>query len=45
MIANEFVALCNEYGVDPSLVAEDMMAAGLRSITVEQARKFIEDNY
>ena len=45
MIANEFVVLCNEYGIDPSTVAEDMVAAGLRSISVDEARKFIEENY
>jgi hypothetical protein len=45
MIADEFVSLCSEYGVDPSIVAEDMLAAGLKSVSGEDVRAFIEENY
>ena len=45
IIADEFVCLCSEYGIDPSIVAEDMLAAGLKSVSVEDVRKFIEENY
>ena len=45
IIADEFACLCSGYGIDPSIVAEDMFAAGWRSISVDEARKFIEENY
>ena len=45
IIADEFVCLCSEYGIAPELVAEDMLAAGLKSVSVKDVRKFIEENY
>jgi hypothetical protein len=44
-LADEFVSLCEEYGIAPELVAEDMLAAGLKSVSVEDVRTFIEENY
>jgi hypothetical protein len=45
IIADEFVSLCEEYGIAPELVAEDMMYKGLKSVSVEDVRVFIEENY
>jgi len=41
----QFVSLCEEYGIAPEIVAEDMVAAGMKSVSVEAVRKFIEENY
>lgn len=50
MTANEFVILCNEYGIDPAIAVEsdevrDALTDSLTSGSNDGVRKAIEDSF
>jgi hypothetical protein len=45
MTTIEFVCICNEYGIAPAIVAEDLTNAGITGINETTLRTWLESQY